>query len=126
MKATGIVRRIDDLGRVVIPKEIRRTMGIKENDALEIFTEDKMICFKKYEVSHEDFAEKCAKWVSEHGSIILGVNYMIKNTQVMFKTSSGVIVKTVTLNPNDKFDMNIAICYAAKKCGFTMFDGFED
>ena len=37
MRATGIVRRIDDLGRVVIPKEIRRTMGIKENDPLEMF-----------------------------------------------------------------------------------------
>ena len=39
MRATGIVRRIDDLGRVVIPKEIRRTMRIREGDALEIFTE---------------------------------------------------------------------------------------
>jgi len=38
MKATGIVRRIDDLGRVVIPKEIRRTMRIREGDPLEIFT----------------------------------------------------------------------------------------
>ena len=48
MKATGIVRRIDDLGRVVIPKEIRRTMGIKEGDPLEIFTEGNTICFKRY------------------------------------------------------------------------------
>ena len=39
MKATGIVRRIDDLGRVVIPKEIRRTLRIRESDPLEIFTE---------------------------------------------------------------------------------------
>ena len=39
MKATGVVRRIDDLGRVVIPKEIRRTLRIKEGDPLEIFTE---------------------------------------------------------------------------------------
>ena len=38
MKATGIVRRIDDLGRVVIPKEIRRTMRIREGDPLEIYT----------------------------------------------------------------------------------------
>ena len=40
MKATGIVRRIDDLGRVVIPKEIRRTLKIREGDPLEIFIED--------------------------------------------------------------------------------------
>ena len=39
MKATGIVRRVDDLGRVVIPKEIRRTMGVTEGTALEIFVE---------------------------------------------------------------------------------------
>jgi stage V sporulation protein T len=38
MKETGIVRRIDELGRIVIPKEIRRTLGIKEGDPLEIFT----------------------------------------------------------------------------------------
>ena len=48
MKATGIVRRIDDLGRVVIPKEIRRTLHIREGDPLEIFTENDMVCFKKY------------------------------------------------------------------------------
>ena len=48
MKATGIVRRIDDLGRIVIPKEIRRTMGIKEGEPLEIFIEGNMICFKRY------------------------------------------------------------------------------
>lgn len=48
MKATGIVRRIDDLGRVVIPKEIRRSMGLREGDPLEIYTEkDGAIVFKK-------------------------------------------------------------------------------
>ena len=49
MKATGIVRRIDDLGRVVIPKEIRRTLHIRESDPLEIFTNnDGEVIFKKY------------------------------------------------------------------------------
>ncbi|MDR2360645.1 MAG: AbrB/MazE/SpoVT family DNA-binding domain-containing protein [Oscillospiraceae bacterium] len=49
MKATGIVRRIDDLGRIVIPKEIRRTMRIREGDPLEIYTEkDGEVIFKKY------------------------------------------------------------------------------
>ena len=59
MKATGIVRRIDDLGRVVIPKEIRRTMRIREGDPLEIFTEkDGEVIFKKYSPIGElgDFA----------------------------------------------------------------------
>ena len=49
MKATGIVRRIDDLGRVVIPKEIRRTLRIRESDPLEIFTDrEGEIILKKY------------------------------------------------------------------------------
>lgn len=49
MKATGIIRRIDDLGRVVIPREIRTTLGIKEGDPLELYTCEDGICFKKYE-----------------------------------------------------------------------------
>ncbi len=64
MKATGIVRRIDDLGRVVIPKEIRRTLRIREGDPLEIYTGgDGNVIFKKYspigELSQlaEDYAE---------------------------------------------------------------------
>jgi len=59
MKATGIVRRIDDLGRVVIPKEIRRTLRIREGDPLEIYTEkDGEVIFKKYSPMGElsDFA----------------------------------------------------------------------
>ena len=47
IKATGMFRRTDDLGRVVIPKEIRRNLGIKEGDALEIFTDDDCVIFKK-------------------------------------------------------------------------------
>jgi AbrB family transcriptional regulator (stage V sporulation protein T) len=61
MKATGIVRRIDDLGRVVIPKEIRRTMRIREGDPLEIFTDkDGELIFKKYSPIGElgDFANQ--------------------------------------------------------------------
>lgn len=48
MRTTGIVRRIDDLGRVVIPKEIRRQLRIKEGDPLEIFLEGNKVCFEKY------------------------------------------------------------------------------
>ena len=62
MKATGIVRRIDDLGRVVIPKEIRRTMRIREGDPLEIYTAaDGEVIFKKYSPMG-DFAEFTAQY----------------------------------------------------------------
>lgn len=48
MKATGIVRKIDALGRIVLPIEIRETLGIKERDPLEIFVDGENIVFKKY------------------------------------------------------------------------------
>ena len=54
MKATGIVRRVDDLGRVVIPKEIRRTCNIREGDPLEIFLQDGAVVFKKYIPPYRD------------------------------------------------------------------------
>lgn len=63
MKATGIVRRIDDLGRVVIPKEIRRTLRIREGDPLEIFTDKEgEVILKKYSPIGElsDFASQYA------------------------------------------------------------------
>ncbi|KGO13861.1 AbrB family transcriptional regulator [Clostridium botulinum] len=49
MKSTGIVRKADDLGRIVIPKELRRTLNIEEGDGLEIYTEGEQIILKKYE-----------------------------------------------------------------------------
>ena len=64
MKATGIVRRIDDLGRVVIPKEIRKTLKIKEGTPLEIFTDrEGQIILKKYSPIGElnNFAEEYAE-----------------------------------------------------------------
>lgn len=48
MKATGIIRRIDDLGRVVIPRDIRRSLRIREGDPLEIFIDNNGVCFQKY------------------------------------------------------------------------------
>ena len=48
MRATGIVRRVDDLGRVVIPKEIRRSMGIREGEPMEIYLENDAIMFRRY------------------------------------------------------------------------------
>lgn len=65
MKATGIVRRIDDLGRVVIPKEIRRSMRIREGDPLEIYiTREGCVCFKKYNPWENVDAKKVHKAVS--------------------------------------------------------------
>ena len=68
MKATGIVRRIDDLGRVVIPKEIRKTLRIKEGTPLEIFTDrEGQIILKKYSPMMElgSFAKQYAESVAQ-------------------------------------------------------------
>lgn len=60
MKSTGVIRRIDELGRIVIPKEIRRHLGIREGENLEIFTEEDKIVLKKYSkvLEFSDFSEK--------------------------------------------------------------------
>ncbi|WP_033100693.1 MULTISPECIES: stage V sporulation protein T [Thermoactinomyces] len=76
MKATGIVRRIDDLGRVVIPKEIRRTLRIREGDPLEIFVDrDGEVILKKYSPIGElgDFAQEYTEALFEnlqHATVI--------------------------------------------------------
>ena len=76
MKSTGIVRRVDELGRVVLPIELRRTLGIGERDPLEIYVDDNSIVLRKYEPacmfcgSTEDVCEYrgkniCSKCVDE-------------------------------------------------------------
>ncbi len=62
MKTTGIIRRIDELGRIVIPKEIRRSLRIKESESIEIFIDDESIILKKYSIikNLNDFAQNMA------------------------------------------------------------------
>jgi len=76
MRATGIVRRIDDLGRIVIPKEIRRTMRIREGDPLEIYTEkDGEVIFKKYSPMGEwsEAAEQLCETVSKTANCCVAI-----------------------------------------------------
>ena len=85
MKATGIVRPIDSLGRVVIPKEIRKVFQIKNKDAMEIFVDDDMIVLKKYEpacvfcgnaeelISYEG-RTVCSKCVEQMKKMVSGLN----------------------------------------------------
>ncbi len=72
MKATGIVRRIDELGRVVIPKEIRRTLRIKEGDPLEIFTERDELMLKKYSpiATLDKFSDTTAKSLNDLSGLL--------------------------------------------------------
>ena len=77
MKATGIIRRVDDLGRMVIPKEIRRTLRIREGEPLEIFTDTvngmPCVCFMKYSQTFQndlkDFADKIVEEMVNVGEL---------------------------------------------------------
>ena len=83
MRATGIVRRIDDLGRVVIPKEIRKTLRIREGDPLEIFTaKDGEVILKKYSPIGElnEFSQEYAETLGEtvgHGVLVTDLDSII-------------------------------------------------
>ena len=75
MKSTGIVRRVDELGRIVLPIELRRSLNINEKDTLEIFVDDEKIILKKYEPadiftgSMDDLIEYKGKKVSRESII---------------------------------------------------------
>lgn len=120
MKATGIVRRIDDLGRVVIPKEIRRTLAIQEGDALEIYTTDSGVLFRKYKQPAENKAAIAQKWLDDNARTMknLGARFSIED-----RTTTCEIIKcntretgSATANYDDTFipavGMVIALCRA--------------
>lgn len=88
MKATGIVRRIDDLGRVVIPKEIRRTMRIREGDPLEIYTDrEGGVILKKYSPINE-LNEFAGEFI-ESAHSVLGDSAVVTDTDQVVAVSGG-------------------------------------
>lgn len=122
MKSTGVVRRLDDLGRIVIPKEIRKSLKIMEGDALELFVENKNLILKKYDNS-DDIAQNCANWVNQHQRQIISVSMVNNTTICVFKKNNEELkeeLKSASTIHNhfDKFNINVAICYCAKKVGF--------
>lgn len=116
MKCTGIVRRIDDFGRVVIPKEIRNNLGIEEGEPLEIFvdTEEQMVCFQKYR-NEKSLAEKCKQIVNQWRKRIMSINLTYYTTTIV--TTDGQIGQA-TWNEKGDFDMNIGIVYALIDAGY--------
>ena len=103
MKATGIVRRIDDLGRIVVPKEIRRTLRIREGDPLEIFTSrEGEIMLKKYSPVGElgEFARSYAQALAQRKdpscsqSPIEGISHNIRE----IKNTAGSVPRPVAVS----------------------------
>ena len=99
MKATGIVRRIDDLGRVVVPKEIRRTMRIREGQAMEIYTgREGEIILKKYSPI-EELAE-CAAGFTKSISTVTGCLVCVSDQeQIVVRMMQKAFDKLPSINP---------------------------
>ena len=87
MKSTGVIRRIDELGRIVIPKEIRRHLGIREGENLEIFTEENQIILKKYSkmLEYGDLSSKLCEIVPS--TMDLGLIITDRDKVVSFSTN---------------------------------------
>ncbi len=113
VKATGIVRRIDDLGRVVIPKEIRRTLRIRESDPLEIFTDHEgAIILKKYSPIGElgSFAKQYAESLSQvsgHLALIADRDQIIAAAG---SNSKQVLGKSVSKALEEKMNSRETVC----------------
>ena len=104
MKATGIVRQLDDLGRIVIPKEIRKQIGVQAGDPLEIFVErDGMVCLKRYEPIGEYEWEKAKNML---GYILEG-EYILLDRYGAPK--AGRCEVPIVIGGTDGFNRNIEI-----------------
>lgn len=115
MKATGIVRRIDDLGRVVIPKEIRRTYNIREGDALEIYTTNEGIVFAKYDQTQSK-EQEAQEWLQSHRP---SINYACARFTIDGDTTICEAIRqgkrvtgTAKRDPNDTFSPSVGMVYA--------------
>jgi AbrB family transcriptional regulator (stage V sporulation protein T) len=116
---TSMIRRVDDLGRIVIPKEVRRDFNIREGDPLEIVTdkESGIVGFKLYkEPDHTEKLNKLATaYVEKNKDIIDSVLYHDDDTLVKFKNKK---VVSVSRHCSDKFNLNVALCHAMAQAGF--------
>ena len=105
MKATGVVRRIDDLGRIVIPKELRRTMRIKEGDSLEIFIDgsDKVILRKYSPVQNiHDIVEEFVSGIYESNKVDIVVTDSDKVIAVGGNVPKELVGKKITMSLEDR------------------------
>ena len=96
MKQTGVTRKIDELGRIVIPKEIRKNLGIRDGEALEIFTSEDSIILKKYfEVrKYEDLSSKLCELIKN----IYNIDLVITDREKVITSSNKDIVENTKLN----------------------------
>ena len=114
MKSTGVVRRIDELGRIVIPKEIRKNLGLREGEGLEIYVEDNKIIIKKYSKidNYQDNINSIIKFISD--SFNININFYDRDklvyytNDVLSKVSFIKEFNNIIINRKDEIiDVNI-------------------
>lgn len=123
MKATGIVRRIDDLGRVVVPKEIRRTLHIREGDPLEIFTDrEGGIVLKKYSPIGElsGFAKQYAEALSQASGHIVSITDRDQHIAVSGHGKKDLLGKPISKALEKVIHQRNALCCQAKDKEFVL------
>lgn len=115
MKATGIVRRVDDLGRLVIPKEIRRAFGIGEGDAVDIFTSDEGIIIAKHDID-ESKAQEAEEWLNDNRDLLnrLHARFTIEGCVTVCECVYGGerCFGRASCDSNDTFNPSIGMVYA--------------
>lgn len=127
MKTTGIIRRIDDLGRIVIPKELRRSLRIKNGDSLEIFVEHEDIILKKYSPmeSIEEAAEKYVDsfhQVIKHNVIVTDKDRVIAASGLLKKNYLGKSITEFTERSIERRDSFVE----RQKKTFSFVEGIEE
>lgn len=128
IKSASIIRRIDDLGRVVIPKEIRRTMRIREGDPLEVYIEDNKIMIKKYGPS----PEQAASWLNNQANFIEErcIRFFINGPEtVCIGIENNHMVEGKTkCNPCDNYNPCVGMVYAMYRAFpyLILPDGWEE
>lgn len=100
MKSTGVIRRIDDLGRVVIPKEIRKNLRIKEGDNLEVYVQNDEIVLKKYSVINK--INEIAQELTDAVYTFLKYNIFITDTDTIIAASGNLKKEFINKNLNSQ------------------------
>lgn len=127
MKTTGIIRRIDDLGRIVIPKELRRSLRIKNGDSLEIFVENEDVILKKYSPM-ESIEEAAGKYVDsfnqviKHNVLVTDKDRVIAASGILKKKYLGKKITEFTERGIERRDSFVE----RQKKTFSFVDGIEE
>lgn len=127
MKSTGVVRRVDDLGRIVIPKEIRRTLRIRDGEELEIFVDNDVVILKKFS-KVADLADVSKKIIDVVSSLV-GKTILVTDRDC-FITGSGDLKKNyMNKEISDKIEEiinNHTVCVEKVVSSIKLVDGIEE